>query len=195
MLSKIRTVKEEVKRTKYSKLIICPYMPNYMHGFCGLPEPARPGYSPLLLWFSSLWHPWQQDKRSCYKSAEQHLQEVWTCPENQLAQCLKFRSFCDQLDIINITSSPYYNQRVVGTIKEILNGKSTGDTDITKAPTIFLHSLAGDTLPSPAELFFNRRINTSLIMIMTPVPLTNQHKTPVASVQHIWRYQSRNSNI
>ena len=99
--------------------------------------------------------------------------------------CLKFRSFGDQLDIINITSSPYYNQRVVGTIKEILNGKSTGDTDITKAPTIFLHTLAGDTLPSPAELFFNRRINTSLIMIMTPVPLTDQHKTPVASAQHI----------
>ena len=73
---------------------------------------------------------------------------------------------------------------MVGTIKEILN-KSKGDTDIAKAPTTFLHTLVVDTLPSPAELFFNRRINTSLIMIMAPVPLTYQHKTPVANALHI----------
>ena len=45
----------------------------------------------------------------------------------------KFRSFCDQLDIVNIKSSLYYNRRVAGTIKQILN-KRTGDTDITKPP-------------------------------------------------------------
>ena len=87
----------------------------------------------------------------------------------------KFRSFCNQLEIVKITSSPYYNQRVVGTIEHILK-KSTGNTDITKALTKLLHTLVSDTLPSPAELFFNRRNNTSLSMIMTPVPLTYQHK-------------------
>ena len=46
----------------------------------------------------------------------------------------KFRSFCNQLDIVNITSGPYHNQRAVGTIEKILK-KNTGDTDITKALT------------------------------------------------------------
>ena len=34
-----------------------------------------------------------------------------------------------------------------------------------------------DTLPSPAELFHNRRINTRLSMVITPAPLTDQQKT------------------
>ena len=87
----------------------------------------------------------------------------------------KFRSFCNQLDIVNITSSPYHNQRAVGTIEKILK-KNAGDTDTTKAMTTYHHALVSDTLPSPAELFLNSRINTSFSMIKTPVPLTDQHK-------------------
>ena len=88
----------------------------------------------------------------------------------------KFRSFCNQLKIVNITSSPYHNLRVVGTTEKILK-KNTGDTDITKALTTYLHTLVSDTLPSPAELFLNSRINTSFSMIITPVPLNDQQKT------------------
>ena len=88
-----------------------------------------------------------------------------------------FRRFCDQLDIGHVTSSPYYHQsngraeRAVATIEQILK-KSASDIDITKALTTYL-----DTLPSRAELFHNRRINTRLSMAMTPVPLTDQQKT------------------
>ena len=49
--------------------------------------------------------------------------------------------------------------------------------DITKALTTYLDTPISDTLPSPAELFFNRRINTRLSMNMTPVPLTDQVKS------------------
>ena len=88
-----------------------------------------------------------------------------------------FRRFCDQLDIGHVTSSPYYHQsngraeRAVATIEQILK-KSASDIDITKALTTYL-----DTLPSRAELFHNRRINTRLSMAMTPAPLTDQQKT------------------
>ena len=88
-----------------------------------------------------------------------------------------FRRFCDQLDVGHVTSSPYYHQsngraeRAIATIEQILK-KSASDIDITKALTTYL-----DTLPSRAELFHNRRINTRLSMAMTPAPLTDQQKT------------------
>ena len=94
----------------------------------------------------------------------------------------KFRRFCDQLDIGHITSSPYYHrsngrtERAVGTVEQILK-KSTSDSDITKALTTYLDTPVSDTLPSPAELLLNTRINTRLSMAMTPVPLTDQEKT------------------
>ena len=89
----------------------------------------------------------------------------------------KFRRFCDQLDIGHITSRPYYHQskgraeRAVGNVEQILK-KSASDIDITKALTTYLDTPVSDTLPSPAELFLNRRINTRLSMATTPVPLT-----------------------
>ena len=86
-------------------------------------------------------------------------------------------AFVYQLDIGLVTSSPYYHQsngraeRAIATIEQILK-KSASDIDITKALTTYL-----DTLPSPAELFHNRRINIRLSMAMTPAPLTDQQKT------------------
>ena len=76
----------------------------------------------------------------------------------------KFQSFCNQLEIVNTMSSPYYNQRVVGTIEQILK-KSAGNTDMTKALTTYLHTLVSGPFPSPAELFLNSRMNTSFSMI------------------------------
>ena len=93
-----------------------------------------------------------------------------------------FRCFCEQLDIGHVTSSPHYHQsngraeRAVATVEQILK-KSTSDIDITKAITTYLDTPVSDTLPSLAELFHNRRINTRLSMTMIPVPLTDQQKT------------------
>ena len=95
-------------------------------------------------------------------------------------QCFRsnsFRQFCEQLDIGHVTSSPYHHQsngrvgRAVQTVENILK-KRKSNTDITKALTTYLDSPISNTLPSPAELFFNRRINMRLSMNMTPVPLT-----------------------
>ena len=92
-----------------------------------------------------------------------------------------FRNFCEQLDIGHITSSSHYHQsngraeRVVATVKKILK-KSKSDVDITKSITAYLDTPVSDALPSPAELFHNRRINTRFGMSMRPAPLTDQQK-------------------
>ena len=97
-----------------------------------------------------------------------------------------FRNFCEQLDIGHITSSPHYHQsngraeRAVATVKKILK-KSKSDVDITKSITAYLDTLVSDTLPSPAELFHNRRINTRLDMSLRPAPLTDQQKIGISN--------------
>lgn len=78
-------------------------------------------------------------------------------------------------------SSPYYHQNNgraerAGTIEQILK-RSASDIDITKALTTYLDTPVSDTLPSLAELFHNRQINTCLNMAMTPAPLTDQWET------------------
>ncbi len=92
-----------------------------------------------------------------------------------------FKRFCEQLDIGHLTSSPHYHQsngraeRAIETIEQILK-KARNDIEITKALTTYLDTPVSDTLPSPAELFHNRRINTRLSMTMIPVPLSDQQK-------------------
>ncbi len=92
-----------------------------------------------------------------------------------------FKRFCEQLDIGHLISSPHYHQsngraeRAIETIEQILK-KARNDIEITKALTTYLDTPVSDTLPSPAELFHNRRINTRLSMTMIPVPLSDQQK-------------------
>ena len=110
-----------------------------------------------------------------------------------------FRRFCDQLDTRHVTSSPYYHQsngraeRAVATIEQILK-KSASDMDITKALTSYLDTPASDTLPSPAELFHNRRINPRLSMAMTPAPLTDQQKTHLSDKRSAHLKSSKQDN-
>ena len=93
----------------------------------------------------------------------------------------KFRCFCDQLDVGHVTSSPYHHQsngraeRAIATVEQILK-KNTSDTDITKALIAYLDTPISGTLPSPAELFHSRPINTLLSMSMKPTLLTDQQK-------------------
>ncbi len=103
-----------------------------------------------------------------------------------------FRRFCDQHDTGHVTSSPYDHQsngraeRAIATVEQILK-KSTSDTDITKALTTYLDTPVSDTLPSPAELFYSRRINTRLSMAMTHQLrwLISKSLNLVKSAQHI----------
>ena len=66
-------------------------------------------------------------------------------------------------------------ERAIATVEQILK-KSASDTDITKALITYLDTPISDALPSPAELFYSRPINTRLSMSMKPTPLTDQHK-------------------
>ena len=110
-----------------------------------------------------------------------------------------FRRFCDQLDTRHVTYSPYYHQsngraeRAVATIEQILK-KSASDMDITKALTSYLDTPVSDTLPSPAELFHNRRINPRLSMAMTPAPLTDQQKTHLSDKRSAHLKSSKQDN-
>lgn len=114
-------------------------------------------------------------------------------------RCNNFRRFCDQLDIWHVTSSPYYHQsngraeREVATIEQILK-KSASEIDITKALTTHLYTPVSDTLPSPAELSHNRRINTRLSMGMTPAPLTDQQKTHLSDKHSAHLKSSKQDN-
>ena len=98
----------------------------------------------------------------------------------------KFRLFCDELDIRHITPSPHYHQRngraerVDVSIENILK-RSSSDIDITKALITYLDTPMCDTVPSPAELFQNRRISNRLSMTMTSAPLTDQAKTRLSN--------------
>lgn len=111
-----------------------------------------------------------------------------------------FRRFCDQLDIGHVTSSPYYHhesngraERAVATIEQILK-KTASDIDITKALLTYLDTPVSDTLPSHAELFHNRRINTRLSMAMTSAPLTDQQKTHLSDKRSAHLKSSKQDN-
>ncbi|KAL9983233.1 hypothetical protein ACROYT_G005374 [Oculina patagonica] len=58
--------------------------------------------------------------------------------------------------------------------------KSTSDIDITKALTTYLDTPVSNNLPSPAELFYSRPINTRLSVAMTPALLTDQQKSQLS---------------
>ncbi len=96
-----------------------------------------------------------------------------------------FRRFCHQFEIGHVTSSPYHHQsngyaeRAIATVEQILK-KSTSDIDITKALTTYLDTPVSNNLPSPAELFYSRPINTRLSIAMTPALLTDQQKSQLS---------------
>ena len=76
-----------------------------------------------------------------------------------------FREFCEQLDIKHRTVSPHFHQsngrveRAIQTVKQMLK-KAKNNTELAIAMTTYLDTPVSEMLPSPAELFFGRRINT-----------------------------------
>ena len=98
----------------------------------------------------------------------------------------KFRSFCDQLEMEHSTSSPHYHQgngraeRSIQTIRKIMRRSKT-DEGITLALLAYHDTPVTADLPSPAELFLNRRVITRLAHIQPPSLLTDEQRLNLAT--------------
>ena len=91
----------------------------------------------------------------------------------------KFAKFCNEHEVDYLTSSLYYheiNGRAVWAIEQILR-KSKTEADVTMALLAYHDTPVSNDLPSPAEFFFNRRINTCLGLMYHPTTLIDAQKT------------------
>ena len=93
----------------------------------------------------------------------------------------RFQQFCDALDIQHLTSSPHYHEsngrveRSIQTLKQMLK-KTKNEEEMTMA-LISYHDTPQDAgIPSPAELFFKRRINSRLGLMFNPTEMSDQEK-------------------
>ena len=92
-----------------------------------------------------------------------------------------FNNFCEKMDIHHDTVSPHYHQsngrieRAIQTIRKIYN-KCASDTEITNAILAYHDTPVDADLPTPAELFFNRRINTRLSSIHPGSTIPDEQK-------------------
>ena len=102
------------------------------------------------------------DNGPCFKSAE-------------------FEDFCQQFKIQHNTSSPHYHQsngrveRAIQTVKSKIK-KTETKTELTNALLAYLDTPIDANLPSPGELFFNRRVNTRLGFVVKPPQLQDDDK-------------------
>ncbi len=111
----------------------------------------------------------------------------------------KFNNFCKELEIQHDTSSPHHHQsngraeRAIQTIKKILK-KCKSETEITLALLAYHDTPVSDTLPSPAELFFNRSNSHRIVPPHPPSVMTDlqsaqlsdkrsQHLKPTTTAQ------------
>lgn len=93
----------------------------------------------------------------------------------------QFNKFCEEFDIHHTTSSPYFHEsngraeRAVQTARHILQ-KCKTDTEITRALLAYHDTPISADLPSPAELFFNRRIFNRLGHPHTTTHITDEER-------------------
>ena len=92
-----------------------------------------------------------------------------------------FQNFCESLELHHSKSSPYYHQsngrveRAIQTVRKIFK-KSKSDIEVTKALLAYHDTPISSELPSPAELFLNRRINSRLAYLHQPSALSDEQK-------------------
>ena len=92
-----------------------------------------------------------------------------------------FQNFCESLEMHHSKSSPYYHQsngrveRAIQAVRKIFK-KSKSDVEVTKALLAYHDTPISSELPSPAELFLNRRINTRLAHLHQPSTLSDEQK-------------------
>jgi transposase InsO family protein len=97
----------------------------------------------------------------------------------------KFREFCTELEINHTTSSPHFHEsngraeRAIQTVKQMLK-KSTTDIQLTMAIIAYHDTPISNDLPSPAELFFDRRINSRLGVATQPKTLSDDQKVKLS---------------
>ena len=90
----------------------------------------------------------------------------------------KFATFCHSLDAKHITSSPHYHQsngraeRAIQTIRQICK-KSKSGMEVMLGLIAYHDTPISESLPSPAELFFGRRINSRLGPLHQPSKATD----------------------
>jgi len=79
----------------------------------------------------------------------------------------EFARFCKIIDVKHITSSPHYHQsngrveRAIQTVKQLWK-KTKNSIELMHAIIAYHDTPISNSLPSPAELFLNRRINSRL---------------------------------
>ena len=94
----------------------------------------------------------------------------------------KFSDFCHQFEIQHSTSSPYHHQsngrveRAIQTLRQFLKKTRGSQVKFTQALIAFHDTPISENLPSPAELFFQRRINTRLGAMLRPTHLSDSEK-------------------
>ena len=93
----------------------------------------------------------------------------------------KFQSFCNVFDIQHLTSSPHYHEsngrveRAIQTIKQMIK-KTKCDEEMTMALIAYHDTPQDASIPSPAEMFFKRRINSRLGVMFNPTDLNDTQK-------------------
>ena len=94
----------------------------------------------------------------------------------------KLTKLCDTLEMKHTTSSPHYHQgndraeRAIQTAKQIME-KTKTDVEATMAVLAWYDTPCSGDLPSPVELFFNRRINTHIGLMYQSTGLNDERKT------------------
>ena len=97
----------------------------------------------------------------------------------------KFHNFCQKMDIHHDTTSPHYHQsngrveRAIRTVRQIYN-KFSSDTEVTHAVLAYHDTPLDAELPSPGELFFNRRLNTRLSSVHPGPTIPEEQKEKLA---------------
>ena len=93
----------------------------------------------------------------------------------------KFKGFCAELGTHHDTTSPHYHQsngrveRAVQTVRKIFT-KTVNDVQITHALNAYHDTPIAADLPSPAELFLLRKINTRLTAHQGSPPLSDDQR-------------------
>ena len=120
------------------------------------------------------------DNRPCFKSEE-------------------FRNFCNTLEIKHTKSSPHHHEgngraeRVIQTVRQIMK-KAKTDVEVTMTILAYHDTPCSSDLPSPAEPFFNRRINTRLGLMYRSTTLSDEQKTRLCETRAAHLMPSKTAN-
>lgn len=131
-----------------------------------------------------------QTSKEIIKTLNVNFRKFWPAERiiSDNGPCFKaeeFREFCKGLEIKHTTSSPHYHEsngraeRAIQTVKQMLR-KCKNESEITLALLAYHDTPINDSLPSPSELMFNRRISTRLNPIPQPSTLSDTQKAHLA---------------